>query len=180
MRQNQFVGIDQHHAVHPIDNHPFVLTHDRARLTGGNDRRQAQTTRDNRGVAVRPAGIGDEAAQRATFELQHVRWRNIMRHQNHFGIEGLRDIAHQTIAFAQGAHDARTDLHHVLFALAQVFVFKRIKLRHQLMHLFRQRPFGVVAFFDDEVLSGFDDQLIVGNHAVNRQHRTHFDRRIVV
>ena len=84
------------------------------------------------------------------------------------------------IALTQGAHDARADLHHIVFALAQVFILKRIKLRNQLVDLLGQSPFCVVAFVRNQIERGLRNQLIACNHAVHREHCAHFNGRIGV
>ena len=74
--------IDQHLARIAVDDDPVIVLHQLAGIARADYRRYAHAARHNGGVAVFAAGIGHKAFEYALAKVQHVGWRQIVRHQH--------------------------------------------------------------------------------------------------
>ena len=99
------------------------------------------------------------------FELNQVGGTDIVRDEYHFHIV-LGARRHMARLSVQRLEHALHHLHHIGFALAQVGIFKRLKLFDQFIHLGFKRPFGIAVLAQYHFAGGPADMLIAEDHQV--------------
>ncbi|OIQ63237.1 hypothetical protein GALL_552230 [mine drainage metagenome] len=122
------------------------------------------------------AHVGDETAEHAGLELQHVGGRDVVGDEHQVAVAARR--ARQPGAAVQGAQHAFDHLFDVDNALAQVLVVHFVEIARNHVELGGQRPFGVVAAFPDPG-DGVQSHLpVVEQHLVHVDEGGEFGRRI--
>jgi hypothetical protein len=149
--KNAIRRVDHHRAGRAVDDEHVAITHQLAHVAHGHHGGHTHAARYDGGVGGGAAQVGDERGEAAAAQAQHVRGRNVVRHDHqrvvathmrHVGQDGRRAGQHMQHPFNYLAD--------VGPALAQVFVFHGIELLAQHLALRRQRPFGVVVSFGDQ------------------------------
>jgi hypothetical protein len=119
--------------------------------------------RDDRGVRRGAAQVGHERRERVLAEEDHVRGREVARHQDR-GLLAHRLHRDAPAAAGERAQHALGHLAHVVLALAQVRILDVAELRHQLVQLHAQRPLGVAVLLADDVARRLGEGGVVEQH----------------
>ncbi len=139
-------GIDDQHTTRPIDNQQVIVLDQWPRLLHAHHGRNCQAARDNRGMRCGTAHVGHKAANFQVLELQGIRRGQVMRDNNQVTIDrGCLAPGQFSWLVLQNAQHPFDNLRNVLLALAQIDIFKRLKLRHHFLHLLHHGPFDIAA-----------------------------------
>ena len=164
--------IDDHDSGVAIDDQPVVLRNQRGRVGHADRGRDVEAARNDRGMRILTAKVGNKTAECAIAELQHVGRRDVMRDHDHMDAR-LTAVARRQRGGAAGKdlQHALADLLNVGLTLAQVGVLDLVELCRQFVDLRDQCPFGVV------VAGANDIERHVGDHRIRQDQRMHVDER---
>ncbi len=162
------VGGDDDHAAGAVDDDELVVLEQVAHVVQADHRRDLEAAGDDRGVAGRPADVGDEAGDVVVAEADGVGGREVVGDDD--AAQPVAAARRQVAGVAEQHLDqALDDLHHVGLAFAQVGVLDLAELLDQVLHLLHQRPLGVAAALGDELARGVDQ------HRVGQHHQLQVD-----
>ena len=101
-----------------------------ARLVQGDDRRDGEASRDDRGVRGDPADVGDEARELVPLEQDHVGRRQVVRNHDQFvtPLVRTRTAAQLSWPAQQCTHHPFHHLQDVVLTLAQIGVLDLVEL----------------------------------------------------
>ena len=176
--EHGLVGIDDDHAVRAVDDQQFVLADQLARVVQRDDRGDVQAARDDRGVRGGAADVGDEARELVLLEQDHVRRRQVVRHQDAVVLRRARRWRRWLVPSSSACEHALDHLDDVGLALAQVRVLDLVELVEQRVHLLLERPLGVAVLGLDERLRHHRQRLVVEDHQVQVEEGLELRRRV--
>ena len=172
------VRVDDHHALGAVDDDELVLVDERARVVQRHDRGDVHRARDNRGVRGGAAEVRDERGERVLAEEDHVRGRQVARHEDR-GVLAHRLDRDAPLRAGERAQDPLGHLAHVVLALLEVRILDVAELREELVQLRAQRPLGVAMLLADDVARRLRERGVVEEEPVHVHEGRELRRRPV-
>lgn len=151
LRQHDRIGVDDQHALDAVHNQQVAFADHVARVVQADNRGDVQAAREDRGMRGHAADVGHKSAEGVLLEEQHVRRRQVVRHDDELLFLG-EIMLHRARPAEQRLQHPLHDLRDVGLAFLQVRIVDLVELRDEGLHLLDQRPLRVAAPLEDEGL----------------------------